>query len=212
MLGYFSRFIDEYTGMCACLNHLCKKNVTFKWTEKQEKAFVFPTSSIALGGALLQDQGEGLKPIAFASRMLSKNEKHLSNFEKEALACVWGVEKFNTASLILFTDNQALTWLYSHPKHIGKIGRWIMRLNGFHFNIIHIWGKANVIASCLSRMYDQDDYESSSACSPVNNYEEEGSGNEECYVMIRMMLKAFTNFPDWQKDMEYRQIRKQLYL
>ncbi|KAJ8879071.1 hypothetical protein PR048_019677 [Dryococelus australis] len=41
--------------------------------------------------------------------------------------CVWEAEKFATylehSELNLFTDNQVLAWLYSHPKHIGKIDR-----------------------------------------------------------------------------------------
>ncbi|KAJ8896644.1 hypothetical protein PR048_001988 [Dryococelus australis] len=41
--------------------------------------------------------------------------------------------------------NQALTWLYSHPKQVGKIGRWIASLNNFRFKVIYIKGKDNAI-------------------------------------------------------------------
>ncbi|KAJ8894240.1 hypothetical protein PR048_006852 [Dryococelus australis] len=119
-----------------------------------------------------------------------------------------GGRKFATylehSELNLFTDDQVFTWLYSHPNHIGKIGRWIMRLNHFRFNIIHIKGKENVIAECLSII--------SSDSMPVNNFEEEGSSDKE-YVMIRTMPEAFTNFPDWQKeDVECQEITKLLDL
>ncbi|KAJ8875223.1 hypothetical protein PR048_023118 [Dryococelus australis] len=182
MLG----FIDDYTELCAPLNHLPKQNVPFSNGRRNKRKHLFSlqvdASSIALGGALLQDQGEGLKPIAFASTMSSENGKHLSAFEKEVLACMWGVKKFDTylehSKFHLFTNNQALTWEYSHPKQIGKIGRWIMRFNLFRFYIIHIRGKENVIGDCLSRMYNQDGYESSSDSLPINNCDEELSSDE----------------------------------
>ncbi|KAJ8885807.1 hypothetical protein PR048_012007 [Dryococelus australis] len=49
-------------------------------------------------------------------------------------------------------------WLYSHPKQVGKIGRWIAWLNRLCFKTTHVNGKDNAVADCLSRMYDEKYY------------------------------------------------------
>ncbi|KAJ8884199.1 hypothetical protein PR048_016056 [Dryococelus australis] len=79
-------------------------------------------------------------------RTLNAFELHLRASEKEALACVWGVQKFYT-----FIEHQ------DYPKQVGKIGRWIAKPDNFRFKISHTQGKYNAIADCLSRMHDEDD-------------------------------------------------------
>ncbi|KAJ8885199.1 hypothetical protein PR048_011395 [Dryococelus australis] len=189
MQDYFSRFIENCAELCAPFSKLRKKDVPFISTELQEKAFgdlkyaislppplilaltdfskqfvlQVDASALALGGVLLQDSCQGLKPIAFTSHTLNNNEQHLSSFEKEVLACVWGVEKFAThveyQVFELHTDSQALTWFYSHPKQVGKIRCWIAKLNNCMCNFVHIKGKDDVIADCLSQLYENSEFE-----------------------------------------------------
>jgi hypothetical protein len=54
----------------------------------------------------------------------------------------------------LHTDNQSLSWLLRHTKDFGWIGRWILRLAPFKFKVMHISGKSNVVADCLTRQYE----------------------------------------------------------
>jgi hypothetical protein len=60
----------------------------------------------------------------------------------------------NTREFLLETDNQALSWLLSHPRQLGKIGRWVARISALKFEARHIRGTQNIVADTLSRMFE----------------------------------------------------------
>jgi hypothetical protein len=47
-----------------------------------------------------------------------------------------------------------LAWLLRHTKYFGRIGRLVLRLAPFKFKVMHISGKFNVVANCLTRQYE----------------------------------------------------------
>jgi len=114
----------------------------------------------ALGGVLSQSYDGQLFPVAYASRATNKHEKVYDTLELETLGIVYALEKFRVylehKEFRLYTDNSALTWLLSHPKKVGKIARWITTINAFKFTIEHVKGRDNVIADCLSRLFEED--------------------------------------------------------
>jgi len=67
-------------------------------------------------GAILLQEKYGIKhPIAFASKKFLPTEKKYSSGEKECMAIVWGIKKFQTylcgKKFILETDHQPLQYL-----------------------------------------------------------------------------------------------------
>ncbi|KAJ8888810.1 hypothetical protein PR048_008302 [Dryococelus australis] len=69
--------------------------------------------------------------------------------------------------------------------------------------------KDNVIANCLSRIYDEGDYEAQSKQSG----EEIAIRGKQCNVMIRTMPELFLDFSEWQKeDEECVEIKASIYL
>nr|KAG5707596.1 hypothetical protein BaRGS_030978 [Batillaria attramentaria] len=72
-------------------------------------------SEKGLGAVLLQDQGQGPQPVAYASKKLTGPELNYSVIEKECLAVVWGIEKFDPylygKTFVLETDHQPLQHL-----------------------------------------------------------------------------------------------------
>jgi hypothetical protein len=182
MVNFFATFIPHLAEQAGPLKALRKKNVNFVWGPEQQQAFddlklaiVNPpvlcmpdfsrrfilqtdTSSSAVAAVLLQEVDGFRQPIAYASRTLTSPERNFSAYELECLAVLFGLEKFRAyvehVEFDLETDNQALMWCLSHPRQLGRIARWIVRISSFKFVVHHIRGTQNVIADTLSRMYE----------------------------------------------------------
>lgn len=179
MAAYFARFIPGFSEIAAPLNHLKKKNIRFNMGDSQVAAIQelkealatapvlkFPdfqrtfvvrcdASDVALGAVLLQEFHDGMHPIAYASRKLSNTEKRYIIFEREALGAIFALEKFHDYVIgrhfVLQMDNQALTWMIRHPQQLGKVGRWVLKLTRYDFEVQHIRSSSNSIADSLSR-------------------------------------------------------------
>ena len=82
-----------------------------------DRPFVLRTdaSEIGLGAMLLQEFEGVLHPIAYASKTLNHAQRAYATLERECMAIVRGVQKFNRYLFgrenILQTDHQALKYL-----------------------------------------------------------------------------------------------------
>jgi len=106
-------------------------------------------------GILVQEE-DGIKhPIAFASKKLLPHELNYSTIEKECLAIVWAVQKFQNFlfgnAFALETDHQPLQYLGKAQFQNGRLMRWALALQPYRFTIRAIKGKDNVGADFLSR-------------------------------------------------------------
>ena len=117
-------------------------------------------SDVGCGAYLsqLEESGEE-RVISYASKSFTAAERHYSAIEKEALACVWAVEKWRVylwgRRFVLRTDHQALCTIYG-PKGSNRVGRriarWEARLSEYCFDVQYIRSEVNVIADGLSRI------------------------------------------------------------
>jgi len=131
LIGYYRKFIPNFAAIAVPLTDLTKKDQPnqLKWSEAQDRAFdalkshivnppilrlpdfdkefVLQTDACSDGiGAILLQEDSGIKhPVAFASRKLLTRESHYSNIEKECLAIVWAVQKFQ-----IFCMERHLFW------------------------------------------------------------------------------------------------------
>ena len=103
--------------------------------------------------------------IAYTSKKFSKAGLNYSVVEKEALRCVYAIEKWHSflwgRKFTLRTDSQALTSVSSlkGSNRVGRsIARWEARLIDYSFDIIHIRTEQNPVAARLSRMPVMDDH------------------------------------------------------
>ena len=109
-----------------------------------------------LGAVLMQDQPTGEKrPIAFASRRLTKHEANYPAFLAEMQAAVYGMDTFHHylvgRRFSLYTDHKPLTKLST--VHTKTLNRLQLKMTELHPEIRYIEGKNNVVADFLSRYH-----------------------------------------------------------
>ena len=82
-------------------------------------------SPVAIGPVLLQNIPEGRQSISDEPRTLTSQERKYSVFESEALAVLFGIEKFRMyvehVHFDLETDCQALIRVLTRPRTTGRI-------------------------------------------------------------------------------------------
>ena len=118
---------------------------------------VTDASPVGLGAILVQEQQRGKRAVAVASRSLSEVQRRYSQTEKEALAVVWGCERFSLyllglESFRLVTDCKGLEVIYgTKSKPLARVERWVLCLMPFKYTVRHVPSGQN-IADCLSHL------------------------------------------------------------
>ncbi|XP_041362042.1 uncharacterized protein K02A2.6-like [Gigantopelta aegis] len=180
MVNYVAKFAPQLATVTAPIRELLKAEVAFYWDETiQGKAFSkvkdilsrapvlgyfdndkpvvlqCDASQHGLGACLMQ---EG-KPVAYASRSLNTTECNYAQIEKELLAIVFGVEKFETylfgRSFTVESDHKPLESIFKKsllnaPK---RLQRMLLRLQKFEFVLVYKKGSSMFMADALSRAY-----------------------------------------------------------
>ena len=122
-------------------------------------------SPYGIGPVISHITPEGDKPIAYASRKLTKPETNYSQLEKEALAIVYGVRIFHQylcgKKFTLLTDHKPLTYLLGPKRGIpvlaaSRLQRWAILLSGYVYDIQYRTSKQNANADFLSRLPGSD--------------------------------------------------------
>ena len=181
LVTFLGRFIPDLSTVSAPLRDLTKSGVAWRWGKPESDSFnelkqrlsdkkvlayfsqtaetqlVVDASPVGLGAVLLQRQPNGLfQPIEYASRSLTDVERRYSQTEREALAVVWGCERFHVylygIDFDLLTDHKALQSIFSPcSRPPARVERWVLRLQPYRYKVRHIPGPRN-IADCFSRL------------------------------------------------------------
>jgi len=186
MVNYYDRFTPGLATRCAVLNDLLHKNSTWCWTREHSQAvdaikealtssttlshydptlplsIACDASQVGIGAVLfhtLPDNTE--KPIAYASRKLSKAEKNYAQIQREALAIVYGIQKFRQYLLgrkfNLITDHKPLLTIFHPTKGIpetaaSRLQRWAIILSAYDYVVQYKPSAKHANADGLSRL------------------------------------------------------------
>jgi hypothetical protein len=124
--------------------------------EELPYAIYTDASKLGISSILTQidESGETLI-VSTASRVLSPVERRYSTCEQELLAVVFALQKFRIYVLghpiTVYSDNKALSFLKRCNLTSGRITRWVLQLQEFDLDIVHISGANNHFADVLSR-------------------------------------------------------------
>jgi len=72
------------------------------------------------------------------------------------LFIVWGIRHFRGYlegyEFMVVTDHQALRWLQKLESPTGRLGRWMLELQQYNFDVKYRRGRLNRVANALSRL------------------------------------------------------------
>lgn len=107
-------------------------------------------SGSGMGGVFMQE-----RPIVFYSHALQGWHLFLSTYEKEILALVLAVQKWQTYLLgrqfVVHKDQQSLKHLWDQKITTVAQQRLLFKLMGFDFVVKYKRGKENIVADAVSR-------------------------------------------------------------
>jgi len=180
--GYYRRHVPGFSTIALPLTDLTKKAAPnrVEWTDECEIAFqhlkrALTTESIlrlpnlerdfvlrtdaseaGLGAVLLQEHEGVLHPVAYASRKLNSAERNYTVTEKEYLAVIFGISKYERylygRRFTLQVDHQPLAYLRQAKLTNGRLMRWSLYLQPYNVHVQYIKGSDNIGADYLSRM------------------------------------------------------------
>ena len=179
LCSYYRRFVKDFAAIAGPLHALTGKNARFCWTDACQTAFeelrrrlvnspivAMPqnegqfrldtdASNEAIGAVLSQVQDGEERVVAYASRLLTQQEKNYCVTRRELLAVVYFVKHFRPYLLgrkfMIRTDHAALRWLRNMPEPVGQQARWLELLEEYEFDIEHRPGKRHANADAMSR-------------------------------------------------------------
>lgn len=179
MINFYKEIWPGRSKMLAPLTRLTSKNVPFKWTEVEQKAFdeikrkitkdtmltypnfnkpfdVHTDASDKQIGAVISQEG---KPVAHFSRTLNSAQKNYTVTDKELLSIVEVLKEYRSIlyghAIRVYTDHKNLT--HSNTQTVSqRIMRWRLVIEEFGIELIYIKGEHNIAADALSRLPRSD--------------------------------------------------------
>ncbi|XP_062501692.1 uncharacterized protein K02A2.6-like [Corticium candelabrum] len=186
LINYYGRFLPGLAKTLAPLYKLLRQGMNWRWGEEEKTAFrcskaalqsdkllvhydpriplslACDASPVGIGAVLSHQYPDGgERPIAYASRSLTKAEQGYAQIDREALSVVFGVKRFRQYvfghQFTIFTDHKPLLTLLGENRGVpamcsGRVQRWSLMLSSYQYTMTYRPGSLNSNADGLSRL------------------------------------------------------------
>ena len=178
LVGYYRKFIKNFTKIVKPLTMLTRMDVKFKWKETHHDAFmklkeaiiqapilqypgttkpyiVYTDASDDACGAQLSQIHDGTEfPVTFLSHTFTDTQRRWSTPEQEAYGIYFAIKKWNyylqEADIIIRNDYKSLAQFLNGKNENTKINRWGLELASYNIMFEWISGARNKAADFLS--------------------------------------------------------------
>ncbi|KAJ1522456.1 hypothetical protein ONE63_001646 [Megalurothrips usitatus] len=187
LVNFYDHFIDKKAAYFEPLYRLLEKGAEWSWGPEHQAAVdkvrAVLTSSDTLAhydgtrtlvlacdaspwgvAAVLAivDERSIERPLAYASRTLSKAERNYSQLDLEACAIIFGLKKFHLyvygrENMKIYTDHRPLLGIFQSgqptPEHLSpRMTRWALFMKAYDYTLCYRPGDKNGNADMLSRL------------------------------------------------------------
>ncbi|WVZ70826.1 hypothetical protein U9M48_019462, partial [Paspalum notatum var. saurae] len=167
LVGYYQRFIENFSKLAKPMTSLLEKDAEFKWTDAQQTAFDELKKRLTPAPVLtLPDQQKKFTVYCDASRnglgcvlmqegKLRKHEANYPTHDLELAAVVYALKiwchfLFGQRCEI-YTDHKSLKYIFTNNELNMRQRRWLELIKDYDMEIHYHPDKANVVAGALSR-------------------------------------------------------------
>jgi hypothetical protein len=175
LVGYYRRFIKDFSKIAKPMTRLLEKNKDFDWTEECQVSFeelkkrltsapvlILPditkkfdiycdASRQRLGCVLMQDG----QVVSYASRQLRKHEENYPTHDLELAAMVHALKIWRHYLIghrcEIYSDHKSLKYIFTQNDLNLRQRRWLELIKDYDMGINYHQGKANMVADALSR-------------------------------------------------------------
>ena len=177
MANYMSKFAPRLADITAPLRVLLQDKVAFIWDTPQQQAFEevkyvitnspalgfhdpskpltleSDASKNGLGSCLMQND----RPIAYASKSLTKTEQGYAQIEKELLAILFGCKRFHQYTygrpIRVHTDHKPIVSIMKKPLSAAspRLQRMLLQLQNYNLDVHYVRGTDIPVSDFLSR-------------------------------------------------------------
>ena len=182
LVGYYRKFIKNFTKIAKPLTMLARIDVKFEWKEIHQDALTklkeaiiqapilrYPdttkpyivymdASDEACGAQLSQIYDRTKFLVAFLSHTFTDTQRRWSTPEQEAYGIYFAIKKWNYylqgADIIVRNDHKPLARFLNGKNENTKINRWGLELTSYNIMFEWISGDRNKAADCLSRLVE----------------------------------------------------------
>ncbi|KAL0219751.1 hypothetical protein P9112_005404 [Eukaryota sp. TZLM1-RC] len=171
------QWTDMHDGLLQKIKQLIAKHMPLSLPPLEKQILIScDASDIAVGGVIweqieqVDDPGTPLinrkcRPISFFSRLLTNSQKNWPTNQKKLYAILLmltqsGFENYlKGRKLVIFTDHQNLTYMFTAPEKNRIVTRWLPIFSEFCFDLVHTEGEDNFWADMLSRIVPPIDHQ-----------------------------------------------------